>query len=136
VSRQSAAKKARRKKRQVAQDSRWIPEEVVEQLSEIQDAVVADLAEFDERITERGWTFDEEESNDDYAVWFYEPSGAEVDDGLPVTSLWLDAAEDGEVVHVAFVGTVAAHNFTHDELFEHLDAIEGYRLGDPLLEFG
>ncbi|MDV3129463.1 hypothetical protein M1247_31470 [Mycobacterium sp. 21AC1] len=136
MSRQSAAKKARRKKRQVAQDSRWIPEEVVEQLSEIQDAVVADLAEFDERITERGWTFDEEESNDDYAVWFYEPSGAEVDDGLPVTSLWLDAAEDGEVVHVAFVGTVTAHNFTHDELLEHLDAIEGYRLGDPLLEFG
>lgn len=135
MSRQSAAKKARRKKRRAGQDSRWVPDEVVEQLSAIQDAVVADLAEFDERITERGWTFDEEESNDDYAVWFYEPSGAEVDDGLPVTSLWLDAAEDGEIVHVVFVGTVARHSFTHQELLGHLDAIEAHRFGDPPLEF-
>lgn len=136
MSRQSAAKKARRKKRQAERDARWIPEEVVEQLAAIQDGVVADLAAFDERITERGWTFGEDESNDDFAVWFYEPSGAEVTDGLPVTSLWLEAAEDGEAVHVVFVGTEQEHSFTHDAFFAHLDAIEAYRLGEPLPQLG
>ncbi|MHC9291198.1 hypothetical protein ACRCUN_01965 [Mycobacterium sp. LTG2003] len=131
MSKQSAAKKARRKKRQASRDARWVPDEVVQQLSEIQDAVVADLAEFDERITERGWTFDEEESDDNFAIWFYEPSGSEVEDGIPVTSLWLDAAEDGELVHVTFVGTVDKITFTHEDLFENLDAIEAYRVGDP-----
>lgn len=111
--------------------------ESVEQLAEIPDAVVADLAEFDERITERGWEFDEEQSNDDYAVWFYEPSGAPVEDGLPVTSLWLDAAEDGEIVRVVFVGSVERYEFSHEELRDGaLDVIEGYRAGQPLPEFG
>lgn len=136
MSRRSEAKKARRRKRQAAQNVAWVPEAVVEQLSTIEDAIVADLAAFDERITERGWTFDEQESDDDYAIWFYEPSGAEVSDGLPVTSLWLDAAEDGEVVRVVLVGTTEQHGFTHDELDQHLDAIESYRVGDPVPDFG
>ncbi len=110
--------------------------ESVEQLADIPDAVVADLAEFDERITARGWTFDEEESNDDFAVWFYEPSGAQVEDGLAVTSLWLDAAEDGEIVRVVFVGSVERYEFTHEELRGGaLDVIEGYRAGQPLPKF-
>lgn len=136
MSRASDGKKARRKKRQATQNSRWVPQEVVEQLSTIQDAVVADLAEFDERITERGWTFDEEASGDEVAAWFYEPSGTEVDDGLPVTSLWLDAAEDGAIVRVVFVGSTDSHEFGHGEFVEHLDAIEAYRAGDPVPEFG
>lgn len=131
MSKSSDAKKARRKKRKTTADTRWVPDAVIEQLSAIQDAVVADLAEFDERITERGWTFDEEESDDDYAIWFFEPSGAAVEDGIPVTSLWLDAAEDGALVHVTFVGTTDKHSFTHEELFDRLDAIESYRNGDP-----
>ncbi|MGU3501405.1 hypothetical protein [Mycobacterium sp. C31M] len=131
MSKASDAKKARRKKRKTAGDARWVPEAVIDQLSAIQDAVVADLAEFDERITERGWTFDEEESDDDYAIWFYEPSGAQVEAGVAVTSLWLDAAEDGTLVHVTFVGTTAKHTFSHDDLFARLDAIEAYRNGDP-----
>ncbi|MEX3650089.1 hypothetical protein ABFW11_31805, partial [Mycolicibacterium porcinum] len=97
MSRGSDAKKARRRKRQAVRSVNRVSAESVEQLADIPDAVVADLAEFDERITQRGWEFDEEQSNDDYAVWFYEPSGAHVEDGLPVTSLWLDAAEDGEI---------------------------------------
>ena len=139
MSRASDAKKARRKKRQATQESRWVPHEVVEQLSAIQEvgqeAIVADLVEFDERITERGWAFDEETSNDDVAAWFYEPSGTEVDDGLPVTSLWLDAAEDGAIVRVVFVGRTDSYEFGHDEFVEHLDAIEAYRAGDPVPEF-
>lgn len=107
----------------------------VDQLADIPDAVVADLAEFDERITGRGWTFDEEESDEDYAIWVYEPSAAEVTDGVEVTALWLEAAEDGEVVHGTFVGTVEHFGFTHGELFIHLDTIEGFRAGDPLPAF-
>ncbi|MDX1871800.1 hypothetical protein SBI67_06695 [Mycolicibacterium sp. 120266] len=133
MSKRGDAKKARRRKRQAA--TRRIPAAIVDQLADIPDGIVADLAAFDERITERGWTFDEEESGDDYAVWFYEPSGADVADGLQVTSLWLDAAEDGEVVRVVLVGTVEQHAFSHDELFARLDAIEIYRNGDPVPQF-
>ena len=133
MSRGSDQKKARRKKRQTANR---ISTAAFEQLAEIEDAVVADLAQFDERITERGWIFDEEESNDDYAVWFFEPSGAEVADGLPVTSLWLDATEDGAIVRVVLVGTAHQHPFTHSQLFEQLHIIETYRNGDPVPEFG
>ncbi len=133
MSRDNAAKKARRKKRQAAHR---ISAAAFEQVAAIEDAVVADLAEFDERITLRGWIFDEEESNDDYAVWFFEPSGAQVADGLPVTSLWLDATEDGAIVRVVLVGTTTQHPFTHDQLFEHLQVIEDYRNGDPVPEFG
>jgi hypothetical protein len=113
-----------------------VPAVIMDQLAAIPDGIVADLAEFDERITARDWTFDEEQSDDDYAVWFFEPSGAEVDDGLPVTSLWLDAAEDGAIVRVVLVGTTIQHPFTHTQLFEHLDSIETYRNGDQLPEFG
>ncbi|KHO24898.1 hypothetical protein [Mycolicibacterium setense] len=136
MSRGSDAKKARRRKRQADRSVNRVSAESVEQLADIPDAVVADLAEFDERITARGWTFDEEESNDDFAVWFYEPSGAQVEDGLAVTSLWLDAAEDGEIVRVVFVGSVERYEFTHEELRGGaLDVIEGYRAGQPLPKF-
>lgn len=133
MSKRGDAKKARRKKRQSAAR---VPAVIMDQLAAIPDGIVADLAEFDERITARGWTFDEEESNDDYAVWFFEPSGAEVADGLPVTSLWLDAVEDGAIVRVVLVGTTAQHPFTHPQLFAHLDAIEAYRDGSPVPDFG
>lgn len=137
MSRGSDAKKARRRKRQAVRGVNRVSAESVEELADIPDAVVADLAEFDERITQRGWEFDEEQSNDDYAVWFYEPSGAQVEDGLPVTSLWLDAAEDGEIVRVVFVGSVERYEFTHDELRSGaLDVIEGYRHGQELPTFG
>lgn len=137
MSKQSDAKKARRRKRQAARDTRLVPHEMVDQLADIPEAVVADLAEFDDRITARGWTFDEEQSNDDYAVWFYESSGAQVQDGLPVTSLWLDAAEDGEIVRVVFVGSVERYEFTHEELLDGaLEVIEGYRHGAELPTFG
>lgn len=135
MSKKSDAKKARRKKRQSSRDSRWVPHEVVEQLQAAQEGIVADLAEFDERITERGWVFDEDESDAHYAIWYYEPSGHEVEDGLPVTALWLDAEEDGEIVHVTFVGSQEYHAFTHEQLFAHLDEIEAYRAGEPLPTF-
>lgn len=134
MSKGSDAKKARRRKRKSTADARWVPDAVIDQLSAVEDAVIADLSSFDERITQRGWTFDDEESGDDYAVWFYEPSGAQVDDGIAVTTVWLDAAEDGALVHLVFVGTGEQRMLAHDALFDQLDVIEAYRTGDPVPE--
>jgi hypothetical protein len=136
VSRKSQAKQARRKKRQAAQNSRWIPDTVLEGLSDdIELAAV--LERLDERITERGWVFDEELSDDESALWYFIPSTAEVpDDGdvVPVTTIAM-TSDDVDVVHVVFVGTADDYQFGLEELFENLDAIEDYRMGSPIPQF-
>jgi hypothetical protein len=95
------------------------------------------LEAFDQRIAERGWEFDEDESDEDFVFWYYEPSGAEVagDDLAPVTTIWMSADEDGAVVHLMLVGTADNSEFTSDQFFEHIDVIETYRLGNPLPDF-
>ena len=137
MSRKSQAKQARRKKRQAAQNTRWLPETVLDGLSgDIELAAV--LERLDERITERGWVFDEELSDDESALWYFIPSTAEVaDDGevVPVTTIVM-ASDDADVVHVVFVGTSDDYQFGLEELFENLDVIEGYRMGEPIPEFG
>jgi hypothetical protein len=137
VSRKSQAKQARRKKRQAAQNTRWLPETVLDGLSgDIELAAV--LERLDERITERGWVFDEELSDDESALWYFIPSTAEVaDDGevVPVTTIVM-ASDDADVVHVVFVGTSDDYQFGLEELFENLDVIEGHRMGEPIPEFG
>lgn len=101
-----------------------------------QAAIATDLEAFDQRITERGWTFDEDESDDDFVFWFFEPSGTEVDDDVaPATTIWMSADEDAEVVHLMLAGAADDSEFTPDELFKHLDVIEAYRVGDPLPQF-
>ncbi|MBY0288994.1 MAG: hypothetical protein K2X52_17935 [Mycobacteriaceae bacterium] len=136
MSRKSQAKQARRKKRQAVQNSRWIPETVLEGLSDdIELAAV--LERLDERITERGWVFDEELSDDESALWYFIPSTAEVPDDLdvvPVTTIAM-TSDDTDVVHVVFVGTADDYQFGLDELFENLDVIEGYRTGNPIPKF-
>jgi hypothetical protein len=137
VSRKSQAKQARRKKRQSVQNSRWLPDTVLDGLSsDIELAAV--LERLDERITERGWVFDDELSDDESALWYFIPSTAEVpDDGevVPVTTIAM-TSDDAETVHVVFVGTADDYQFGLEELFENLDVIEGYRTGDPIPEFG
>jgi hypothetical protein len=130
VSRAAEAKKARRNKRRAKRDVNWIPDSV---LDDIVDDVelVEDLESFDARITQRGWTFDEEQSDEEFVIWFYPPSGAEVGKGLePVTTIWMHVAEDAEVVHTILVGTADDQPMTPDELFGRIDAIEAYRSGD------
>jgi len=137
VSRKSHAKQARRKKRRAAQNSRWLPDTVLDGLSgDIELAAV--LERLDERITKRGWVFDEELSDEESALWYFIPSTAEVpDDGevVPVTTMAM-TSDDADVVHVVFVGTADDYQFGLDELFENLDAIESYRMGNPIPEFG
>ncbi|HEV7850780.1 MAG TPA: hypothetical protein VGP27_05365 [Mycobacterium sp.] len=130
MSRAAEAKKARRNKRRAKRDVNWIPDSV---LDDIVDDVelVEDLESFDARITERGWTFDEEQSDEEFVIWFYPPSGAEVGKGLePVTTIWMHVAEEAEVVHTILVGTADDQPMTPDEFFGRIDAIEAYRSGD------
>jgi len=138
MSRRTEAKKARRNKRRVARDVSWVPDTVMEDLVATQAAIATDLEAFDARITERGWAFDEDESDEDFVFWLYEPSGTEVDGDeiAPVTTIWMSAAEDAEMVHLMLVGTSESPEFTPEEFFERVDAIEAYRAGDVPPEFG
>lgn len=136
MSRKSQAKQARRKKRQAAQNSRWIPETVLDELSDDIE-LAAMLERLDQRITERGWVFDEELSDEDSALWYFIPSTAEVPEDaevVPVTTIAM-TSDDAEVVHVVFVGTADDYQFGLDELFENLDVIEEYRMGNPIPQF-
>ncbi|MBX7447552.1 hypothetical protein GR927_06080 [Mycolicibacterium sp. 3033] len=135
MSRRSDQKKARRKKRRAARDQTWLPEGMGERVAE----VVADLEEFDARLTERGWQFnDPEHPDDDVGVsWFWPPSFVDVDgredddDSMRATVIALLEDEGGEIAHVLLVGTADDYQFDLGELLENLDVVEGYRAGDP-----
>ena len=136
MSRRSQAKQARRKKRRATQDARWLPETVLDGLSEDIE-LAATLEQFDERLTERGWVFDDEASDEESALWSFPLSQDDQldEDVVPVTTIVMTADDDGEVAHVVFVGTAVDYEFELDELFGYLDVIEAYRLGDPAPEF-
>jgi len=136
VSKKSQAKKERRKKRRAARDARWLPDQVFDGLAEDIE-VAATLESFDARITERGWVFDEEASDDESALWTYPPSAFELagEDVAPVTTILLLADEDAEIAHVVFAGTIDDYQFEFDELFAVLDRIEAYRVGQQLPQF-
>ena len=132
MSRRSDQKKARRKKRRAARDQTWLPEGMGERVAE----VVADLEEFDARLTERGWQFnDPEHPDDDVGVsWFWPPSFVDVDnadEAVAATVIALLEDEGGEIAHVLLAGTADDYQFDLGELLENLDVIEGYRAGDP-----
>jgi hypothetical protein len=138
VSRRTEAKKARRNKRRAVREVNWLPDNVLDDLVATQAAIATDLEAFDQRITERGWTFDEDESDEDFVFWLYEPSGTDADEDevAPVTTIWMSADEDAETVHLMLAGTTQDSEFTPDAFFTYVDAIEAYRSGDPALEFG
>jgi len=127
VSRASAAKKARRKKRAVARNDRWLPDEM--------HAEIKGVARIANEIVPRGWQFDHDFSTDDFVTWYYPPSAVdELDEELePVTRIWLT---DPDEPHVILVGSgeddvdgggdVA---LTVEELFARLDEFEGHRAG-------
>ena len=137
MSRRTEAKKARRNKRRVARDVSWVPDTVMEGLVATQAAIATDLEAFDARITERGWTFDEDESDEDFVFWFYEPSATEVegDEIAPVTTIWMSADEDAEIVHLMLAGSAESSEFTPDEFVGHAEVIEAFRAGDPQPSF-
>lgn len=131
MSRRSDQKKARRRKRQAARDQGWLPARVVEQLE-----IAAELEEFDAQLTERGWVFSDDP--DEGVFWVWPPSVADVDDEAEradATVVMLTPEDDGEIAHVVFVGTADDYQFNLEELFEHIEAIEAYRIGDPIPAF-
>ena len=130
MSRKSDAKKARRAKRQASREANWIPDTVLDGIVDDVE-LIEGLESFDVRITERGWAFDDDQSDDEFVIWFYPPSGAEVGEGLEsVTTIWMHVAENAEFVHVIRVGTAEDQLMTPDEFFERIDVIEAYRSGD------
>jgi hypothetical protein len=134
LSRRSDAKKARRKRRQSARDRAWVPAQVAEQLH-----VASELEHFDSRLTERGWEFSEEVDDDTGVVWFWPPSAADVEDedeSVNVTVIALTPDDGGEIAHVVFVGTDDDYQFNLEELFDHIEVIEAYRIGAPMPTFG
>ena len=145
MSRTSDAKKARRKKRQVSRDARWLPDDVKGSLDDVDVELAQAVETFDEWLISRGWTFDAEFSTDTLISWFFEPSAAEsVDDAHePVTRIWITAsgAEDDfpEGVKAVLVGTAgedSVYAVEPEVLLAHIEAIEGYRRGDALPALG
>ena len=132
MSKRSDQKKARRRKRRAGRDEVWVPARVVDQLE-----IASDLEEFDAKLTERGWEFAEDDGDsaeDTGVAWYWPPSEAEVadeDEAVNATVVLLTPEDGGETAHVVFVGTSDDYQFNLDELSEHLDVIEAYRIGDP-----
>jgi hypothetical protein len=130
LSRRSEAKRARRDKRRATRDANWIPDAVLEEMVGGIE-LVEGLESFDARIIERGWAFDDDQSDEEFVIWFYPPSGAAVGEGVePVTTIWMHVTENAEIVHVILVGTADDRQMTPDDFFEKIDAIEAYRSGD------
>ena len=129
MSKNSAAKKARRKRRLSARNEAWLPDEV--------HADVRGVARIANEIIPRGWEFDREYSTEDFVTWYYPPSGIAIDDDTDddtdvetVTRIWLT---DPTQPHVILVGAAEGdtdHRFTFEELLGNLDAVEAYRVGD------
>jgi hypothetical protein len=133
VSRQTEAKNARRQKRRAVRDARWIPEPVLDDVAD--NLELADVLErFDELVTQRGWTFDDENSDERGAAWVHELPGSGTDDGPP-TTIWISAEDNAEFVYLLLTGTTEGYRFEPDAFLEHLDTIEAYRGGDPPPEF-
>ena len=100
--------------------------------------IAAELEDFDSRLTERGWMFSDDPDDDHGAIWFWPPSyvhEVNPDEVVNATVVVLVPDDGGEIAHVIFAGDQEHYDFDLDELFDHLDTIEAYRLGDPLPEF-
>lgn len=129
MSRASAAKKSRRKRRLSARNEAWLPSDV--------HANIKGVARIADEIVPRGWEFDRDFSTDEFVTWYYEPSGTELDDesAEPVTRIWLT---DPQTPHVILVGSGADADdvaLTVEALFARLPEIEAYRPGQPIPEF-
>lgn len=128
-SRKVEAKKARRRKRRAARDATWLPPEAL--------AATTDLEAVDATLTARGWQFDIDNSTDELATWFFEPSGLVTDDETveTVTRIWLTVDEEWHVILVGAGADGVDHVFSAESLLENLDVIEAYRATDPTPTF-
>lgn len=128
MSKSSAAKKARRKRRVASRNDSWLPSDVHDQVRGVRR--IADV------ILARGWEFDDEFSADDFLTWYYPPSAIEVDEAdevtEPVTRIWLTDVEEPHVILVGAGQTDKA--LSVEDFLAALDELEAYRAGDPVPE--
>ncbi len=143
MSKQSDRKKARRQKR-LARRVVWarIVDSGDDEPKQVAD-LVAEAEQFDDRITQRGWTFDADNSACGLASWFFAPSGFEPEDEdvEPVTRVWFTTSESDiessdpedfpHSVHVILTGADAAHRLFVDDFWAAIETIEEYRAGHP-----
>ncbi|GAB7066620.1 hypothetical protein H7J06_10835 [Mycobacterium hodleri] len=123
MSRSSAAKKARRKKRVGARNESWLPDEL--------HAEIKGVARIADEIIPRGWEFDTDFSTDEFVTWYYPPSAVEgLDESLePVTRIWLTDADEPHVILVGSGEGDGDVTLTVEELFARLDEFEGHQAG-------
>lgn len=142
MSRNSQAKKARRKKRQTGRDARWIPDQVMDNLvgDDFDDELGQAVETFDQWLISRGWTFDTDFSTETLLSWFYPPSATDFSDERfePVTRIWITfaGADDDfpERVTAVLAGTAGEdhgqlYSVAPEILVAHIEAIEAYRHG-------
>lgn len=143
MSRQSDAKRSRRRGRRDGRETRWLPDEVVAavggaELERHADQLASAAEQFDAWITSRGWTFDADNSAEGLSSWFYEPSAVSVDDDAePVTRVWftLIGADDDFplAVSAVLVGTGAdgagLYRISPQRLVDGIEVFEAYRSG-------
>lgn len=143
MSRDSQAKKARRKKRKVARQG-WVPNEVVGELDtsgldEHAAQLLSAAEKFDEFLVSRGWTFDDANTAEGLATWFFEPSAVDEEgEAEPVTRVWftVTGGEDDfpHAVHAVLAGSDEDDGFytlSPDLLVQRVAELEAYRPGDP-----
>ena len=132
MSRNSQAKKARRRKRQAARADR-MPAGLQDEFAEIAEAV----GEVNSWLVGRGWVLDEETATDDLLNWVYPPSSAEVsDERESVTRIWIRLEEDDDAVALEFgavlVGAgddgAGTYLLAPEELSSRIEELESYRL--------
>ena len=131
MSKQTDAKKARRKKRQSSRNAGWLPDEV--------HAEVQSIARIADEIVPRGWVYDDEYSTDEFITWFFPPSGVELEDddpSEPVTRIWVSDPLQPQLVLVGTAEDGVIYSLDIDQLLANLDAVEAYRAGDAAPEFG
>lgn len=145
MSRDSQAKKARRKKRRAARDAAWIPAPALERVlaeEERFDAVEAAVDEIDDWLVPRGWVLDTD--NTEVVSWFYPPSAAEFDDPAlePVSRIWITLAEDDDELVLEFGAVLVGFGaddepgvLDPDSLADDVAALEAYRPGLPRPSF-
>jgi hypothetical protein len=126
MSRSTAAKKARRKKRVGARNDAWLPDEV--------NADIKGVARIANELIPRGWEFDRDFSTDEFVTWYYPPSGVEESDQQDeseeaVTRIWLTDPEKPHVILVGATEDDADIALSVEELFARLDEVEAHRSG-------
>lgn len=144
MSRDSQAKKARRRKRRESAAGRWLPDAVLDAVDDQADAMADDIVDaaeqFGDWLTGRGWAFDVDGAADGVVSWYFEPSAVEpeTDEHEVVTRVLLTVlGEEDDFPHRVIVVLAGSgpddpvYSVAPDLLVDRVVEVEGYRPGGP-----